>query len=194
MKRVNTWFAIASLISPAAVLLFWATLAPVARAEKISGQQVLRLSSASQAIANNTLYYIPCAPVNSNCKALRESFLQQKQQVDAATTARSIRYRRCTQATPTASCGSILLEDIPKPPGWRDAAQTTKSLISQGNQLQTVQTDAMGRFQFDCPTQNCLVQSTANIGLTEAVWFQILPAGKTTNLINPSALNYWPEK
>lgn len=163
-----------------------------AAALPISGRQYLVLRSGPQPIADNEIVFIPCAPINNNCREILETYRNQKQQVDQALQLRSDRYYACVEQKSQTECAAILREAVVVPPGWLGAAETARSYLLSANQVQQSQTNAQGEFRFDCPTQNCLVFSTGTVSGINGVWLQLLRAGKVTNLANPNAIEVGP--
>lgn len=179
--KLGSWATITTLC-----LAYLGTPVP-AEALPISGRQYLVLRSGPQPLTNNEIVYIPCAPINNNCLAILETFQNQKQQVDQALQQRSDRYYACLEQQSKAECVAILREKLTFPPGWIGAAETARGYLLQANQVQQSQTNNLGEFRFDCPTQNCLVFSSGMVNRISGVWFQLLRAGKVTNLANPNA-------
>lgn len=106
-------------------------------------------------VADNEVMFIPCAPINSDCKVISESF---------ASTLTSK-----TKAWTDEQLSTFLKE--------------TRNKLSSRKGFHLTRTNGSGTALINCPTLNCLVHSSISNNGNSIIWSNLLAAGKTHDLL-----------
>jgi hypothetical protein len=156
----NRLFGICTLLS---LLL----IAPSSKASgKIAGYQYFTFSNGDHVLGNNTVYFIPCYPKNSNCKELSNTI--------------------STEAKKAISDLDRAKLTIDQPiEAWTLFTQLEQrflSILSSKPGYKSIQTNEKGIYSFRCPTNHCLIYSSAFANNHFSYWVVVHPSWKRLDL------------
>jgi hypothetical protein len=154
--------------------LFWASALlsllsipiPAASAGKIAGYQYYTFPNGDYPLVSNTIHVIPCRPRNNDCKELVGTI---KTEVKKALA--DLERAKLTVEQPSEAWSLFIQLD-----------QRFLPMLSSKAGYQSVQTKAKGVYSFKCPTESCLVYSTAFANNRFSYWVVIHPSWKRLDL------------
>ncbi|MGB8699635.1 MAG: hypothetical protein WCD18_09490 [Thermosynechococcaceae cyanobacterium] len=151
----------------AGAILSLLIVSPIAKAAgKIAGYQYYIFSNGDYPLENNTIHFIPCYPKNSDCQELSNTI--------------STEVKKALSDLDRAK----LTVDEPRE-AWALFTQLDQrflSILSTKTGYKTTQTKKKGVYSFTCPTQSCLVYSSAFSNNHFSYWVVIHPSWKRLDL------------
>jgi hypothetical protein len=148
-----------------ALLSFITTSFPASAAGKIAGYQYYIFPNGDYPLANNTIHFIPCYPT-ADCQGLANTI--------------SIEVKKALSDLDRAK----LTIDQPIE-AWllfTSLDQRFLSILSSKTGYNSTQTKTKGVYSFRCPTQSCLVYSSAFANNRFSYWVIIHPSWKRLDL------------
>jgi hypothetical protein len=143
-----------------------ASALPSTAAGKIAGYQYFTFSNGDLVLDNNTIHFVPCYPKSSDCQELSTTIsLETKKALSDLDRA------KLTVDQPIEAWTLFTQLD-----------QRFLSILSSKTGYKTTQTNAKGIYSFKCPTNKCLVYSSAFANNHFSYWVVIHPSWKRLDL------------
>jgi hypothetical protein len=156
-KRLFGTFTLLSLLS----------ITPASTAAgKIAGYQYFTFANGDHVLGNNTIHFVPCYPKNSDCQEL-------------STTIRS----EAKKALSDLDRAKLTVDQpIEAWALFTQLEQRFLSMLSAKPGYKTIQTNEKGIYSFKCPTNKCLIYSSAFAKNHFSYWVVIHPSWKRLDL------------
>jgi hypothetical protein len=156
----NRLFGLFTLLSLVAIA------PPSTAAGKIAGYQYFTFSDGDRVLGNNTIHIVPCYPKSSDCQELSSTIsLETKKALSDLDRA------KLTVDQPIEAWTLFTQLD-----------QRFLSMLTSKTGYKTTQTNAKGIYSFKCPTNKCLVYSSAFANNHFSYWVVVHPSWKRLDL------------
>jgi hypothetical protein len=148
-------------------LLSLLIISPASKASgNIAGYQYFTFQDGDYKLKNNAIHFIPCYPKNSDCKELSNTI-----SLEAKKALSDLDRAKLTVDQPTEAWAL-----------FTQLEQRFLSMLSSKAGYKSTQTNAKGVYSFKCPTNSCLVYSSAFANNHFSYWVVIHPSWKRLDL------------
>jgi hypothetical protein len=135
-------------------------------AGKIAGYQYFIFSNGDFPLAANRVHFIPCYPRISNCKELSNTIVTEVKKAQS-----DLERAKLTVDQPIEAWTL-----------FTQLEQRFLSILSSERGYKSIQTNAKGIYSFRCPTNSCLIYSSAFANNRFGYWVVIHPSWKRLDL------------
>ena len=135
-------------------------------AGKIAGYQYFIFPNGDFPLVENTVHFIPCYPNNSDCKELSNTISSEVKKAQS-----DLDRAKLTVDQPIEAWTL-----------FTQLEQRFLSILSSKKGYKSIQTNAKGIYSFRCPTNNCLIYSSAFANNHFSYWVVIHPIWKRLDL------------
>jgi hypothetical protein len=135
-------------------------------AGKIAGYQYFTFSNGDLPLAENTIHFIPCYPNRPDCKELLNTISSETKKAQS-----DLDRAKLTVDQPIEAWTL-----------FTQLEQRFLSILSSKKGFKSTQTNAKGVYSFICPTNNCLIYSSAFANNHFSYWVVIHPSWKRLDL------------